>query len=157
MDSTLRDLVARHLQAENRHDLPATLATLHPECVFEDLALGWTFTGLAGAARYYTLWWEAFDLTVRGERRHWSHVDTLVAETRFTGLHRGAFCGLPSTGNVLDLRMVVVVDFRDGLMSGERFYYDSRSLFRQLGALAVQGSSSGGVAACEWPSLAQPV
>lgn len=156
MDPSLLDLVNRHLDAENRHDLDTTLQTLHPECVFEDLGLGWTLRGHTGAARYYRLWWRAFDLIVRGERRHWSPDGCLVAETRFTGRHQDSFCGVAATGRTLDLRMVVVVDFRDGLMAGERFYYDSRSLFQQLDMFGDDGSWKARSAACTWPSLVQP-
>ena len=33
-------LLYRHLEAENAQDLEGTLATLHPDCVFEDHATG---------------------------------------------------------------------------------------------------------------------
>lgn len=153
-ESNYLELVNRHLTAENEHDLPGTLATLHPDCVFEDFGLGWIYSGHAGAARYYSLWWAAFDLTVRGERRHWCDGKTLVAETRFTGPHIGTFCGVPATGRTLDLRLAVIVNFHDGLMSGERFYYDSRDLFTQLGV--VDASTTAEETPCVWPSLVQP-
>jgi hypothetical protein len=40
MDQQLAALVGRHLAAENGQDLAGTLATLHPDCVFEDFATG---------------------------------------------------------------------------------------------------------------------
>src|SRR5262245_61695231 len=40
MDQALAELVRRHLTAENAQDLDGTLATLHPECRFEDFATG---------------------------------------------------------------------------------------------------------------------
>ncbi|MFZ0470181.1 MAG: hypothetical protein WAL92_14760 [Thiogranum sp.] len=43
-------LVDRHLTAENEHQMSETLATLHPECVFEDLPLGLSYQGRSGAA-----------------------------------------------------------------------------------------------------------
>ena len=156
MQETLLELVNRHLQAENRHDVEATLSTLHPDCIFEDLGLNWTYRGRDGAARYYDSWWSAFDLIVRGERRHWSRDDTLIAETRFTGKHVGAFCGIPATGHDLDLHIVVIVEFREGLMAGERFYYDSRSLFAQLGCFDSEAAVATRGARCTWPSLVQP-
>jgi steroid delta-isomerase-like uncharacterized protein len=149
-------LVGRHLEAENRHDLEATLATLHPDCVFQDHALGWTFRGRSGAARYYGLWWSAFDLVVRGERRYRSDDGALIAEARFTGRQVGSFCGIAATGRELDLRIVVIVEFRDGLMAGERFYYDSRSLFTQLGQFDTEPTRASRSSQCVWPSLAQP-
>ena len=34
------DVLRLHLDAENAHDLPATLATVHPDCRFQDHATG---------------------------------------------------------------------------------------------------------------------
>jgi len=67
-DKTLEAVVNRHLAAENAHRMEETLAELHPDCVFEDLPLGKTYRGRAGAEAYYRLWWDAFDLEGRGER-----------------------------------------------------------------------------------------
>jgi hypothetical protein len=72
MDKTLETVVNRHLAAENAHRMEETLAELHPDCLFEDLPLGKTYRGRAEAEAYYRLWWDAFNLEVKGERRHWS-------------------------------------------------------------------------------------
>ena len=53
MNQQLADLVRRHLTAENGQDLPGTLATLHADCRFEDLATGQTWRGHDGAAAHY--------------------------------------------------------------------------------------------------------
>ena len=50
MNPALADLIGRHLAAENAQDLEGTLATLHPDCRFEDLATGQTWRGHDGAA-----------------------------------------------------------------------------------------------------------
>lgn len=131
-------LVDRHLAAENRHEMDATLETLHSACLFEDMAFGKTYEGREGARRYYRLWWEAFDLTVRGRQRHWAEDGTMIAEARYTGRHIGDFYGSRPTGRSVDLRIAVVIGFRDGLMAGERFYYDARTLLRQLGVTELQ-------------------
>lgn len=124
-------LINKHLQAENRHDLEETLATLHPECVFEDIALGRTYNGHGGAAEYYRQWWGAFDLVVSSEQRHWSE-QGMIAEARFTGTHVGTYLDHPASGRKIDFRLVVIIGFRDGLMSGERFYYDRATFIRQI-------------------------
>ncbi|MCF8199623.1 MAG: ester cyclase [Sulfuritalea sp.] len=129
-------LIMRHLAAENAHRLDETLATLHPECVFEDVAMGRSFHGHAGAAEYYRMWWEGLRIVVTPEssdRRMWTDDGAYVAETRFTGVHIGPFLGLAPTGRRIEFRFAVFVPFRDGLMAGERFYYDLDGLLRQLG------------------------
>jgi len=65
MNPSLAALIGRHLAAENAQDLPETLATLHPDCRFEDLATGQTWRGHDGAAQHYRQWWTTFDVTVK--------------------------------------------------------------------------------------------
>jgi predicted ester cyclase len=75
----------------------------------------------------------AFELVVHGERLHWTADGAAVAEARYRGTHTGPFLGIPPTGRSIDLPIAVVVTFEDGLMAGERFYYDLATLLRQLG------------------------
>jgi steroid delta-isomerase-like uncharacterized protein len=130
-------LVRAHLTAENQHLLDETLATLHPDCVFEDLPLGLAYHGKAGAAEYYKTWWNAFSIEVKGIARHWTTEGNMIAETRYFGKHTGNFHGLAPTGRDIELRLAVVISFRDGLMLGERFYYDLSSLLTQLGVSSL--------------------
>ncbi len=130
-------MLARHLQAENAHDLEAVLATVHPETRFHDLALDQVFLGRAGAARHYQMWWQAFGNVVErspaGETRHWLGPDNYVAEAQYRGRHDGDFLGLAPTGREIALPFTVFVSFRDGLFSAERFYYDLTTLLEQIG------------------------
>jgi len=83
------DLVGLHLAAENEHRLEDTLATLHPECVFEDVAMQRVYRGREGAREYYTAWWSAFEVVVQGKKRHFTDEGT---SDRRDELHRQA-CG----------------------------------------------------------------
>jgi len=126
-------ILRAHLAAENQRDLDATLATLHPDCVFTDRQLGREWHGRAGAAEHYTMWWSAFRNTVENGQVHWVGDSFLVGEASFAGQHVGPFAGLAPTGAALALPFVVFVRFRDGLLAGERFVYDLNGLLRQLG------------------------
>ncbi len=126
-------LVGKHLKAENQHLMDETLATLHPDCVFEDVALGLIYRRREGAQAYYRMWWDAFSIDVRGIARHWSTEGNMVAETTYVGEHSGSFYGLAPTGRAINIRLAVVISFKDGLMLGERFYYDAAGLLNQLG------------------------
>lgn len=123
----------RHLRAQNAREMQPTLATLSPECVFEDLALGRTYHGRSGAADYYRLWWEGFAPTVAAERLHWTEDGNGIAETRLQGVHSGHFIGMEATGRRIDVPVAVFVTFSDDdLIAGERFYYDLTTIRRQL-------------------------
>jgi steroid delta-isomerase-like uncharacterized protein len=142
MNSELGSLVQRHLKAENAHDLPGTLATLHPDCRFEDLATGQRWSGHDGAAAHYRQWWTTFDVTVKrsdGQHSVWSPDDHqggdfYMAEATWHGKHIGPFLGIAPSGRTIVQPFVVVLTFRNGLMLGERFHYDLASLLRQIGA-----------------------
>lgn len=131
-----RLMLHRHLAAENAHDMPGTLATLHPDCVFRDMATGQVFPGLAGAERHYRQWWDAFGNVVERSPSGgawWIDDNTYVAEPQYVGRHTGQFLGLVPTGRAFVLPFTVFVTFRDGRFAEERFYYDLGTLLRQLG------------------------
>jgi steroid delta-isomerase-like uncharacterized protein len=130
------DVLRRHLDAENAHDLPATLATVHPDCRFQDHATGQVWHGRLGAEDHYSQWWSAFDVSVArepGQNACWASAALYIAEATWRGRHRGAFLGVPATGRPIALPFVVVVAFAEQLISGEAFYYDLGSLLRQIG------------------------
>ena len=134
MDMKTRgELIGRHVAAESAHDMAGTLATLHPECVFEDLAMGRVWRGHDGARDHYHEWWNGLDTTVESGRRAWMDDGSFIAETGFACRHIGPFLGIAATQRVFKLRFVVIVSFRDGLMMGERFYYSLDELLEQLG------------------------
>lgn len=131
-----------HVQAENRHDIDATLATVHPDCVFIDQPLGLRFDGHPGARTHYEMWWDAFaNTTDQGGQLHWVHDDLLIADSAFIGTHQGPFAGIAPTNRPFRLPFVVFVEFRDGLLTTERFVYDLNGLLAQLGQPAFDTST----------------
>jgi steroid delta-isomerase-like uncharacterized protein len=124
--------LAAHLAAERRLDMDATLATVHPECLFVDEPLGLRLEGHDGARRHYELWWSGFGASPENGQVHWVDDDFVVGEAVFVGTHVGSFAGLSPTGKAIQLPFVVFVRFRDGLLAGERFVYDLNTLLRQL-------------------------
>ena len=126
--------------AENQQDLAATLATLHPECRFDDLATGQTWHGLEGAAAHYRQWWTTFDVEVKrepGQVSAWTADDVCMAEATWHGRHIGRYLGIEQTGRRIVQPFVVVLAFRDGLMLSARFHYDLNALLRQIGGPAL--------------------
>jgi len=134
-DDQQLQVLERHVAAENAHDLAATLATLTADCEFVDGGLGLRWRGHDGAAAHYRMWWDAFDVQVAGEHLHLAD-GSAVAETTWTGTHVGTFAGVAATHRRVEFTVAVVVEFRDGLMASERFYWDTASLARQLGLTA---------------------
>lgn len=138
-------LLQQHLEAENAQDLEGTLATLHPDCVFQDHATGQVWRGHSGAADHYRQWWTTFDVTVKrsaDQSAGWPDNNTFIAEATWSGRHVGDFLGIAASRRDILQRFVVVVGFRDGLMTSERFHYDLASLLRQIGSDVVPDIAS---------------
>lgn len=127
-----RDLLARHLAVESDHRMPETLATLTDDCVFDDRGLGRVFHGRAGAKEHYELWWDAFEVVPHTELRHYPDPALCIVETVFRGRHVGEFLSVSPTGREIAVPVAIFIDLRDGLLAGERFYWDLATLLRQL-------------------------
>jgi len=127
-------IVRAHVEAETAHRMDETLATLTTDCVFEDMPSGQVYHGHEGVRAYYAAWWAAFGNVPTGSKRYIPAEDCMIVETRFAGTHRGAWEGVAASGRPIDLPVAIFISFKDGLMSGERFYYDHATLMRQIGA-----------------------
>lgn len=134
LDPVNARVLQRHINSETAFDMEGTLATLTGDCVFEDVPSGERYLGREGAQRYYREWWDAFGYVPSDSRLYVSARDCLIVETRFIGAHRGSYRGAPPTGRSIDLPVAIFIRFRDGLMAGERFYYDRATLLAQIGA-----------------------
>ena len=126
-------VLAKHTAAEASFDMDTTLATLHPDTLFEDQPIGLRLNGRDACSRHYQIWWDAFDLHSDGGVLHWIDDDLLIAESHFVGTHKGEFLGVAPTHNEIRFPFTVVVRFKDGYLSGEKFYYDLNDVMRQLG------------------------
>src|SRR5271155_960238 len=59
-----------------------------------------------------------------GPLLHARSLKAVSNRTRFAGLCRSRFLDYEPTGRPIRFPLAVVIPFRDGLMAGERFYYD---------------------------------
>lgn len=127
------EVLARHTDAENGHRLEDTLATLTPDCTFEDAALGLTLAGHAGAAEYYRMWWEGLDVTVDVERvLPVADQPVVVAETIWKGRHIGSFLGVDATDRYVRVPVVIIARLEAGLLAHERLYWDRLQVLDQI-------------------------
>ncbi len=132
LDPNNAAILFKHVSAETAFDMEATLATLTEDCLFEDIPSGKKYIGREAVRTYYREWWDAFGNVPVKSRRYIPSGDCLIVEARFVGEHRGAYRGIAATGRSIDLPLAIFVTFRDGLMQGERFYYDHATLLSQI-------------------------
>lgn len=124
-------LVRDHMADENRLDFDAVLASFpHPH--YEIIPTGQVFDGRSEVSAYYTESRVAFP-DQRNEIIALRHAeDAVVVEFWLRGTHRGAFRGVPPSGNAFECRMSAFFIFEDTRLVCERVYFDASTLLRQL-------------------------
>jgi steroid delta-isomerase-like uncharacterized protein len=140
LEPQYRSILQKHVIAETAFQMQATLDTLTSDCVFEDMPTGQKYLGHDGVKAYYNEWWSAFGNTPSGSKRYVPSTDCLIVETHFVGSHQGSYAGIAATGRPINLPVAIFVSFKDGLMSGERFYYDRATLIAQISP--VEGAAT---------------
>ncbi|MDP9442276.1 MAG: ester cyclase [Actinomycetota bacterium] len=102
-----------------------------PDCFLEHVSLGLRAVGRDAATQAYEELFTAFpDLGPVPEGIAFGD-DVLVAFGQLRGTMEGPWLGLAPTGRSFTVPLVNVVPFRDGLMHGERLFYDVAMLCDQ--------------------------
>jgi steroid delta-isomerase-like uncharacterized protein len=124
--------VREHMESENRHEFDTTMATFeHPR--YEIIATGDVYDGEGEVASYFQETRAAFP-DQRNELIELRHSDNaVVVEFDLKGTHLGSLRGLPPTGREFTCRMVALFLFDEDRLVGERVYFDSATIARQLG------------------------
>ena len=125
-------IVREHMESENRLDFDTTMSTFH-QPRYELIATNEVHDGEGEVARYYEESRAAFP-DQRNELIELHHADdAVIVEFDLKGTHRGTFRGLPPTGRSFTCRMVALFLFDEDRLVGERVYFDSATIQRQLG------------------------
>ena len=125
-------IVREHMESENRHEFDVTMSTFHHPR-YEIIATGDVHDGEGEVARYFQETRAAFP-DQRNELISLRHSDdAVIVEFDLKGTHLGSFRGLPPTGRAFTCRMVALFLFEEDRLVGERVYFDSATIQRQLG------------------------
>ena len=126
-----RAMLEEHLRAEIAGELDATLATM-TDAPYLLPGTGLAARGLAAVTEVYRTRFrdvpdQAFEVV-----RSVVTDDVAVIEGYLNATPHGLFFGLQGHGKRVRLRAAVWIEFRDGKLAGERGYYDTAELQRQL-------------------------
>lgn len=123
--------VHRHIDAENRGDIDAMIASFHRPR-YDVVPMGAVSEGEAAVRELVSGLVSAFgDFSFQPSAMH--HAErAVIVEARMTGTHRAAWAGLPPKGGRMDLRVACVFDFEDDRLVNETVYFDFAALQRQL-------------------------
>jgi steroid delta-isomerase-like uncharacterized protein len=128
-----REAVVRaHMEAENAHDVSATLASF-TEANYDVVPLGASTNGARAVEELLGSLFEAFP-DFEAETRSLHHGDDIVfADVVMRGTHQGTWAGVPATGRRIDVRCGCVFHFDGPNLTKETVYFDHATLLAQLG------------------------
>ncbi len=135
----------RHMAAEfDTQSIEATMATMTADPVVNHVPVMTGGVGAHEVRQFYTQYFigrhppdtAIVPLTrTVGQSRI---VDELIYQFTHTIEMPWMLPGVPPTGRHVEVALVVVVEFDEGKISGERIYWDQASVLTQLGVLKVQ-------------------
>jgi steroid delta-isomerase-like uncharacterized protein len=129
-------IVLQHAEAENRHDVEATIATFHhPRYEFN----GEPSDGeeavrelLQGLMRGFP----DFHANI-GKMRHAD--DAIIIEGLITGTHDGEWAGIRPTGRRIGVPAAAIFEFDEDQLLCEKVYMDFAAVLTQIGVLPAIG------------------
>ena len=129
----MREVADRHVTAENARDLEGAISTYHDDCFYDVAALGLTLRGKDAVAANYAGLFAAMPDGKATFNGHAYGTNVVVHWGVFEGTVTGDFMGMPPTGRRVSLPFAGVLEFKEGLMHGERLFYDLATLCEQAG------------------------
>lgn len=132
----IREAIVRaHIDAENKHDAAAVIATFHrPQ--YEIIPMGAVLDGAEPVSEFLTGTFSGFP-DFAAQVPSLIHCDSgVVAEGRFTGTHEREWAGIPATGRSVDVPFCAIFVFEEDRCVSERLYFDFATMLRQLGVMS---------------------
>ena len=126
-------IVLEHVDAENRHDVAASVATFNMPR-YQVFPMGIIHDGKQAVEELLSGVFNGFpDFKVHIEKTHHSE-DAVILEVRMTGTHRGDWAGIKATGRSMDVPVACIFEFNGEKLICEKVYFDMATLANQLTA-----------------------
>ncbi|KUI40185.1 ester cyclase [Mycobacterium sp. GA-2829] len=123
--------VRAHIEAENRHDIEATIATFHRPRYEVN---GEPSDGEEAVRELLRSLMHALP-DLHAETTTMRHLDDgVLVEGLITGTHDGEWAGVPPSGNHVRVPMVAIFEFDGGQLLCEKAYLDMAMVLAQMGA-----------------------
>lgn len=125
-------LFEAHREAEAARDIDAILETFVDDCFLETMPLGLRSDGRdAVRAAYEAQFFTAFPDLAPDDEGMAVGEDVIAVWGTLRGTSRGEWLGVPPGGGTFAVPFANVVPFKNGLMEGERIYFDLATLCEQ--------------------------
>jgi steroid delta-isomerase-like uncharacterized protein len=129
-------IVRQHAEAENRHDVEATIATFHhPRYEFN----GDPSDGEEAVRELLQGFMDGFpDFHADIGKLHHAG-DAVIIEGLITGTHDGEWAGIQPTGRRVEVPIAAIFEFDDDRLLCEKVYMDFAAVLTQIGVLPAIG------------------
>jgi steroid delta-isomerase-like uncharacterized protein len=136
------ETVRAHMEAEDRQDVEATLATFTEDCWYSVPSLGMELRGKHEIGDWYRSTFAAVPDFHNLDERTWVAEDgTVFYSASMAGTMTGEWAGWAPTGKSFSVPMLVRIPIAaDALLEAEVVYLDAATLFMQLGILPERGT-----------------
>jgi steroid delta-isomerase-like uncharacterized protein len=125
-------LFEAHREAEAARDIDAILETFAADCFLETIPLGIRSEGKeAVRAAYEAQFFTAFPDLAPDDEGMALGDDVIVVWGTLNGTSKGEWLGVPPGGRSFAVPFTNLVPFKDGLMEGEKIYFDLATLCEQ--------------------------
>jgi steroid delta-isomerase-like uncharacterized protein len=129
------------MEAEDRQDVEATLATFTDDCYYRVPSLGIHLHGKDEIREWYRQTFAAIPDFRNADEHYYEADENVFFEAKVEGTHLGTWEGWAPTGRTFSVPIMVRIPIAaDGLLEAEIVYFDNADLFTQLGILPKQGS-----------------
>jgi steroid delta-isomerase-like uncharacterized protein len=126
-------VVKQHVEAENRHDVVASIATFHTPR-YQLFPMGIIHDGAQAVGQLLSGMFKGFpDFTVEIVKTHHSD-DAVILEVKMKGTHLGDWAGLKPTGREMNVPVACIFEFDGNRLVCEKVYFDMATLMNQLTA-----------------------
>jgi steroid delta-isomerase-like uncharacterized protein len=124
-------LVQQQIDAGNKHDLAALLATFFRPS-YELIAIDSTAIGATAVADLLGRFMHAFpNLHATIFATYYADI-AVIMEGQWVGTQTGPWLGLPASGRVINLPFVAIFKFDEDRLMNTKVYFDSGLMMRQL-------------------------
>jgi steroid delta-isomerase-like uncharacterized protein len=129
-------IVNQHAEAENRHDIEATIATFHHPRYEVN---GDPSDGEEAVRELLQGLMHGFP-NLHADISKMRHADdAVIIEGLITGIHDGEWAGIPPTGRRVEVPVAAIFEFDEDRLLCEKVYMDFAAVLTQIGVLPAIG------------------
>ena len=129
-------IVEEHIRFENLHDLDKVMQTFGKSPRYDVVPSGDQYMGHEQVRAFYAGAFSGLPDLKIDVKNTYATEEAVILEVIISGTHLGPFRNIPPTGKRIEYPLCAIYTFdEENKLAGEKIYYDSATVLRQLGIL----------------------